>query len=145
MVARVRRQGISLVIGLVVALLVMIGCGSSPAMQKQRQERSSKRERPVSWHLARAPEGRVIHIFNSTGWCSGAPRPYIARVKTRETRTRVVLTLILANPPRKKGVCAGVGFGVVRAVRLRSPLGRRVLFDGSQSPPMRRWPHSPRH
>ena len=35
------------------------------------------------------------------------------------------------------------GVGVVRAVRLRSPLGRRVLFDGSQSPPMRRG-HIPR-
>lgn len=128
-----------------VGLCVVVGCGSSPAMQTGKQGEPSKapaRIRPMSWRLARVPEGRIVHIYNSIGWCSGAPKPYIASVRVRERGAKVVLTAFLGNPPRRKGACADLAMGVGKVVKLHRPLGLRALFDGVRTPAIKRWPHA---
>lgn len=136
-----------LAVGLIVGLLALVGCGSSTARQVQNQgdshpSQNSVKTRPISWHLEVAPKGRKIHIFNAIGWCYGAPKPYIASVGIDERRGQVVLTALLANPPSKKGTCADLSMSVDKVVKLGHPLDHRSLFDGSRTPPIRRWPRA---
>jgi hypothetical protein len=63
-------------------------------------------------------------------------------VRTRERGQAIILTALLANfrHPDKQGVCAGVEMGVAKTIELSKDLGSRALYDGSTSPPTKRWP-----
>lgn len=128
-------------------VLVSMSCGGSSSAQPTRYHDGDRSQghvktRPIEWHLINSPEGATVRIGNPIDWCYGAPKPRISEVRIREGNRAVILTALLANfqKPDKQGACAGVEMGVVKTVELSEDLGDRALYDGSASPPAKRWP-----
>lgn len=102
--------------------------------------RPTSRSKVVQWYVVRPPRGRYVRIGTTAPWCPGNsdPRPEIGSVRERDTQQAVILTARLIHRARR--TCAGVELLVEYVVLLRQPLGTRPLYDGSQHPPVRRWP-----
>lgn len=112
----------------------------------ERQLKGPRRdgESPVRWKVLKVLGKRKIRIGRYIGWCPGPdsenlnPTPKIQRVRQVERRRRVIITAFLVHRAQKN--CAGVETLVSYVVTLRHKLGRRSLYDGSVSPPAKRWP-----
>lgn len=102
----------------------------------------SKQESRLRWRVLGFPGPRIIRIGNYVSWCpdgnTRTPRPKIRRIRRIERRRSVIVTAFLVN--RAQEDCAGVEVLVEYLVKLRHKLGQRSLYDGSTSPPTRRWP-----
>lgn len=120
------------------------------------------------WEVARPArntpppvEGRTVTIRVGSGYCIGEPKPRIHHVKIVErprTAQRpfksTVLTVYVIHPEYERpvpppdtdhvsyNVCAGLGFDLVKRVKLKRPVAGLRLFDGSFSPPRKAWPRS---
>ena len=97
--------------------------------------------RPVQWVVWRRLGESTFRIGNRFGWCSnpqGTGAPRIVGVRQIDRPDRVTLTAYLASGNNSD--CLGVEAQVERVVHIHGGLRGRPVFDGSQSPPVRRWP-----
>jgi hypothetical protein len=98
------------------------------------------------WKMAPGPRARTIVIRAEPGWAprlgkDGSPihKPRIGPVAISERRHRIVVSSHLINPP-PHGACACVVMPISRVISLRRQLRGRAIYDGTVSPPPRRWP-----
>ena len=108
---------------------------------------STHHGRPMQWMLARAPGERTIWIEQSAGFCSSplswdpANLPQVKGIRQETTRKRVVLTFFVIRAPfPQSGSCAGLETMLHASVHVRGGLRGRPIYDGSQVPPVKRWP-----
>lgn len=104
-----------------------------------------ERARPTPWVVLGRPRGNRVRIGRNVGWCperGRATRPRITGVQQVNQRRSVVLTALMVQ--HRMGHCAAVESLVERLVHIRGGLRGRPLYDGSQSPPVRRWPRKER-
>lgn len=97
--------------------------------------------RPIQWKIIREPREQTVRMLSvSIGWCPDIfkRRPKISGVREVDLTHAIVLTAYLLNRPRPG--CAEVATEAFYVVRLRQNLRGRPLYDGSQSPPKKRWP-----
>jgi hypothetical protein len=86
------------------------------------------------------PTGRKqFTLFAYPGYCSHGPKPYVLKVGVRRIRRGVVLIMYMHFPPPAHP-CLGEAIGVRKVLHLDMPVSRLAFFDGSQAPPVRRWP-----
>lgn len=121
------------------------GVSKSPSLRRatHRPNLPAHRAIPTEWHLEPLrSQGSVLRLMSTVGWCVRAPKPAVAAVRVREGRDAVVVTVFRTDPRNqsKYRVCAGLELGLTKTLRLSADLGDRVLYDGSISPPTRRWP-----
>lgn len=102
----------------------------------------------VAWRVLDILGKRRVRIGRYVGWCPGpdkkdlGPRPQIRHVRQVVRPQKVILTAFLIH--RASRGCLGVETLVDYVVILRHRLSGRSLFDGSVSPPVKRWPRSGR-
>lgn len=103
---------------------------------------------PVRWRVLSILGSRRVKIGRYLGWCPGSdkdnlrPRPKIQRVRQVERARKLILTAFLIHRARRG--CLGVETLVDYVVTLRHKLDGRSLYDGSVSPPAKRWPRKGR-
>ncbi|MBB6346615.1 hypothetical protein ACWGH8_28700 [Nonomuraea muscovyensis] len=88
--------------------------------------------RKVRWTKAKpVAKGRKVQLV----WTSGvAPCTVLDRVKVKETRTRVTITLYEGTAPTAKNVsCIMIAIEKTTTVKLRAPLGKRKIVDGAKA------------
>lgn len=103
--------------------------------------------RAVRWHVSFRPnpDRRVVELVASVPYCVYTmTKPHIQRLVTVERRQSTLVTMRVqfhykGNPPEKSG-CADVSLLVSKRLKLRQSLRNEMLYDGSTSPPLRRWP-----
>lgn len=126
---------------LAVAVLFLDG---SPAAQQAgaRTLEPPPKVVPARWHLMRPPAGRTIKIASTIAYCGGKPKPRIAHIRVHESRQAVTLTVFRSKPSTQSsnGGCVGLELGLTKTVTLSSRLRGRAIYDGSVSPPLKRWP-----
>jgi hypothetical protein len=99
------------------------------------------RGRPVQLRVLGVGGTRRVRIRSGTfGWCPDIPHSYprITGVREVDRPRAVVLTAYLVGGVRPG--CAEVSVDVQKRLWLRQPRDGRPIYDGSQSPPVRRWP-----
>lgn len=121
--------------------------------------RGSPKVKPLPWWLRRSARssrrGKWLTVGISAGYCVGEPRPVIDRVrvverrKTAKRRFRSAVVTVFVrfpaptevvgkvNPGEPIPACAGVGYRLSRTVKLKRPVSRLFVFDGSRTPPRR--------
>jgi hypothetical protein len=119
--------------------------GPATGVEGYDQPRGSawdKKPRPSRWRLVSPPSGRKLRIYSDVGWCVGTPKPRFGRIDVASRKNAVLLTafVVAYMSSDRKSVCAGVEYAVVKTVVLPGKLGDRPLYDGSTSPPKKRWP-----
>lgn len=155
-----RRDGlVSIVVCMLLGLAVLtsLACGGSASSAARSAaghatgvERYNKspgkarvsRTRSVRWGLVSPPSGRKLRIYSDVGWCVSTPKPRFSQIDVASREEVVILTafVVAHEPSTRQSVCAGVEYAVVKTVVLPSKLGDRPLYDGSVSPPKKRWP-----
>ena len=98
-------------------------------------------EAPFRLGFAR-PGALRLHFEMDGGYCVGArhaTKMFLDHVDVVETTEAVTLTPYLTSR-RNTGLCAGIGDSALGEVSLDSPLGDRVVLDGTQDPPAERSP-----
>ncbi|MEV4889110.1 hypothetical protein ACFWYW_36770 [Nonomuraea sp. NPDC059023] len=75
-------------------------------------------------------KGRKVRLT----WESGvAPCTVLARVKVKETRGKVTITLYEGTPRKAKDVaCIMIAIQKTTTVKLKAPLGKRKIVDGAK-------------
>jgi hypothetical protein len=94
-------------------------------------------EGPLAGLIDISADGRMLTLGVPAGGCSGYPPPR-ARAETYESASTVVVGTVLAAQPRPlpgQG-CAGVGLIIKTLVRLRRPVGLRVVLDVRSGQPL---------
>lgn len=144
------------ILGLVCVVVLCFGacgaCGAESSSSSNSSTRSeAKKEgtrvlrrgsiRPVKWAIGKARK-RSIKLLAFVPYCTGTkPKPRIDRIVRGEQHRRVVLTMFVRFPPARSGGCLGVERGLFSHwIQLHSDLSETRLYDGSTSPPERRWP-----
>ncbi|MFI7438485.1 hypothetical protein [Nonomuraea indica] len=87
--------------------------------------------RKVRWTKAKpVDKGRKVQLF----WMSGvAPCTVLDRVKVKETRSRVTITLYEGTSPKARNVsCIMIAIEKTTTVKLKAPLGKRRIVDGAK-------------
>jgi hypothetical protein len=169
--ARVKRSKMLrlLVIGAVLVGVVG-GCGSSIGQtdsQAAKEPHPSRRTviitraggsghlRPVPWRATPQPGTKTVNLLTTYNWCGGPPQPRVQRVEIVERKSATVLMVFVFFPSKtRSGVhdqenerrhdasCAEVRLIASTKVTLRQPSSGQALYDGSSSPPTKRWPKS---
>lgn len=134
---------------IITAILALVPLGSSmgaasgspgpPTRSAHQGDRTATRV--VQWVVLGEPSENRVKIGNSFVWCpdlGSKAAPRITSVRQVDRVHSVVLTAYLTSGPTVH--CAGVEASVERQVRIRGGLDGRALLDGSQSPPVARWP-----
>ncbi|MEU4572472.1 hypothetical protein ACBI99_15885 [Nonomuraea sp. ATR24] len=88
--------------------------------------------RKVRWTKAKAvSKGHKVQLR----WWSGVePCTVLDRVKVKETRKRVTITLYEGTSPKAKGVsCIMMAVEKTTTVKLKAPVGKRKIVDGAKS------------
>lgn len=104
-------------------------------------------------------KGRTVVLRIFSGYCLGEPKPevhhvtIVERPPTEELPFKsAVLTAYVVHPAFEREVppsntehvihnaCAGVGFDLFKRVKLKRPVSKLRLYDGSFSPPLKVWP-----
>lgn len=132
---------------LVIAVLAGIGVPSKSAPSDHPRDTAQpphvKKDnmRPVQWVVWRRLGENSFRIGNHFAWCPnawGSNAPRIVGVRQIDRPKRVMLIVYLVSG--KTSGCLGVAAQLERVVHIRGGLHGRELFDGSQSPAVRRWP-----
>jgi hypothetical protein len=98
------------------------------------------------WHLdpGHSEDKRGVRIAVTSGYCYGEGRPHIDHVKVVETgvpggrdKGRAIITVFEHEPPFRdaEALCRDLGLTLRKFVRLRRPVARLSLYDGSSRPP----------
>ena len=107
----------------------------SPARHVEGQVHAS------AWTVLGQPSEYVVRVGRMVRWCTDlglASRPRISGLKQIDRTRAVILTAYLAQ--RNPSACPSVETPVEYVVHIRHGLRGRSLYDGSKSPPIRRWP-----
>ncbi|MFC4010952.1 hypothetical protein ACFOY2_27245 [Nonomuraea purpurea] len=85
----------------------------------------------VRWTKAKAlDKGKKIQL---TWWSGVEPCTVLDRVKVKESAKKVTITLYEGTAPKAKNVsCIMIAIQKSTTVKLRKPLGKRTLVDGSK-------------
>lgn len=131
------RRRIAVLLGVALALAIVVpACGSSREEQVPVQS--------LRWSVLRVDGPRVVTVKGSVPHCEGYPHPEVMNVTKRYHRGRIDIRVLVSVPAadvrNDDDLCAGSGFFVTRAIRLRRDLGDNVLYDAGQNPPVQRWP-----
>lgn len=117
--------------------------------RRMRAYISAHHGQPMQWKLARPPHRDEVWIAQRAGFCGSplsedpADFPQVKGVRQEVSSKKIVLTFfVIAAPFPKSDSCAGLGTMLYAAVRVRGGLRGRPLYDGSQSPPVKRWPRA---
>ncbi|WP_231618589.1 hypothetical protein [Nonomuraea sp. SBT364] len=88
--------------------------------------------RKVRWTKAKpVSKGRKVQL---TWWSGVEPCTVLDRVKVKETKKRVTITLYEGASPKAKNVsCIMIAVEKTTTVKLKSPMGQRKIIDGSKS------------
>src|SRR3954451_11783763 len=119
---------------------------SAPSRTPTHQVRHGQKQapvHPVQWVVLGRPGKSNVRIGNIVGWCPDrelASRPHIVGVRQVDRARSVSLTAYLAQKNQNSSPCAGVETPVEYVVHIRHGLRGRPLYDGSQTPPLQRWP-----
>jgi hypothetical protein len=116
---------------------------------------SSGHLRRVPWRATPQPGTKTVNLLTTYNWCGGPPQPRVQRVEIVERKSATVLTVFVFFPSKtRSGVhdqenerhhdasCAEVRLIASTKVTLRRPSSGQALYDGSSSPPTKRWPKS---
>lgn len=120
------------------------GAQNGGSASEQAASGHRERETPMRWRVLSPPWSRKVRIGRTVAWCPGPdkdhlnPPPAIQRVRKVERGRRVILTAFLIH--RATRGCLAVATQVERVVTLRHRLDGWSLYDGSVSPPVKRWP-----
>ena len=97
-------------------------------------------EREAQWIVLGQPKEQTVRIGNYFAWCPGIPssQPKFGRVKEVDRAHSIILTVFVRT--HAPSGCAGVEMAIEKTVHLGVKLDARALYDGSQSPPIKRWP-----
>jgi hypothetical protein len=120
--------------------------------------------KPARWGGAaggshsRVPAGS-FSVGIDGGYCAGEEPPHIDHVriverpKTPERPFKSAVITVFKYIPEHRvplqtegtdetvyGGCAGIGRSLSAVVKLKRPLDHLIIYDGSQSPPQRKWP-----
>lgn len=156
-----------LVIGIAVAGLVA-GCGASAGDMKSegaKKTRVTKRTvtiapagnngriRPVPWRATPRPGAKAVNLLTAYNWCDGSSQPRVQRVEIVERKQGAVLTVLVffpfgvrsgahnhENERHYDASCTEVRLIAATKVALRRSAFDQMLYDGSTSPPTKRWP-----
>lgn len=96
--------------------------------------------RPVEWIVVSHPEDNRFRIRTPLVELCPGSRPRIAGVREVDRNRSVVLTAYLVNRVPRAG-CGEIATWAEFVVNLRSRRSGLPLYDGSQRPAVRRWPH----
>lgn len=102
--------------------------------------------KPIRWRVLGTPGPKRVRIGVTVGWCPEAsrPRPKIQRVRQVGRPNAVILTAFLIHPapksPPGQPSCPGVELPLEYLVTFHNDRNGRPLYDGSVSPPQKRWP-----
>ncbi|MEW9554769.1 hypothetical protein [Nonomuraea sp. NPDC050783] len=85
----------------------------------------------VRWDRARpVSKGRQVRL---TWWSGVAPCTVLDRVKVKETRKKVTITLYEGTGPKAKNAsCIMIAIQKTTTVKLKKALGKRTLVDGAK-------------
>ncbi|MDA0633200.1 hypothetical protein OUY22_07185 [Nonomuraea sp. MCN248] len=76
-------------------------------------------------------KGRQVRL---TWWSGVEPCTVLDRVKVKETRKRVTITLYEGPSPKAENVsCIMIAIEKTTTVKLKSPIGKRKIVDGAKS------------
>lgn len=100
--------------------------------------------RPEKWRVGSVgPHKLTLGVL--TGYCVGQPKPRIDHVARAWRRRSVVITVFLRYSEAHSGKnesCADLGIEISKQIKFKRSIADRALYDGSTSPPQRRWrPH----
>jgi hypothetical protein len=121
-----------------ILVVAVFGCGSSAADRSQ----NSGPERPVRWGVEKAGK-RAVRLLASVPSCVySKPQPLIHRIEVIYREHSTVITMLVRFPPRtdQPKICAGAEIFLRKWVKLKRPVSGQRLYDGSTSPPTKRWP-----
>lgn len=125
---------------------------SSKRTQVITRAKRGTQVRAVPWHGRPKAGSKSVVLTVAYNWCTGSSRPRIQRVSIVERHHATVLTVFAAFPPsggseaerlRQSPVdssCPQIRFIETTRVTLEHVAFDQVLYDGSTSPPTKRWP-----
>jgi hypothetical protein len=124
-------------------LMAASGCGS----QAKDHADAAGVIRTMHWDLASLKSANVVNLSVPVQYCEYTPKLYIHRVKMVERRHSTIITTLVRFPPKgiqdSEGACLGVELDLQKAISLKQSSARQSLYDGSTSPPQKRWPRFP--
>ncbi|NRQ31397.1 hypothetical protein HII36_06025 [Nonomuraea sp. NN258] len=85
----------------------------------------------IRWSKAKpVSKGKAVKL---TWWSGVAPCTVLHKVKVKETRKRVAITLYEGTSPKAKNVsCIMIAVEKTTTVKLKRPLGKRKIVDGAK-------------
>jgi hypothetical protein len=99
--------------------------------------------RAVAWRAKPVEGSRVLRLLLTYNWCGGPNMPRVQRVETVEKTRTTTITAFVFFPAVKAryGHSACLQTSLLEPVKisLRDDAFRSALYDGSTSPPVRRW------
>ena len=157
-----------LVVGVLVLGVGGLGCGGSlpdnpepGAMNSDRQgqgnvkaslkERRVVKSRPrgegttraVAWHAKPVKGAKFLTLLLPYSWCGFRDSPQTQRIDIVERTKETMITAFVFFPKveaTRRSSCPQTRFLGTARVSLVRDAFRRVLYDGSTSPPAQRWP-----
>lgn len=130
-----------IVILMILALTAMTnGCGSGG-----NQTTGARVGESSPWEVRSVDPPRTLTVGTGVEYCSGAPKPRIARPKIVYQDDEVLITLTVVKPPERPAkpgeACRGLELFVGRKIVLKRDLEDVEVFDGGVDPPLKRWPN----
>jgi hypothetical protein len=124
-------------ISVIIFLVGMTACGSSASVR----DGSAGVVRAVAWQVNTQVGKRTARLAAAVPYCGyNRPKPRVQRVRKVEHPRSAVITMFVFFPRVGKGGCTDVELGVMKTVRLGRPISKISLYDGSVTPPRKRWP-----
>jgi len=95
----------------------------------------------IKWGVWKA-HGRSVKLFAFVPYCSDTrPEPSVEKIGKRRRGEGIVLSLFVRFPLKPPVGCLGVELAVLSPwIRLHRSVDKTPLYDGSTSPPLKRWP-----
>lgn len=113
---------------------------SLPGDHRNRHRPGNLPVHPIRWVVRKQLGRSAVRIGSTVAWCPDEKlrfRPHITGVKQVYRPRAVVLTAYLAQKHQPQCLLATP---VEYVVHIRHGIDGRILYDGSSSPPVRRWP-----
>lgn len=132
----------SIVSGILLATIIgLSGCGTKESSD-QPSKGSSGSVRAAPWSVTQIRDRDMVVLSVLVGYCAGERAPVVDRAQVDEgsRSTRITVFVEYPLPDRKVESCPDIGLGLPKTVELDQPIEGRALYDGSRSPPHKRWP-----
>src|SRR3954452_3628150 len=121
----------------IIFLVGMTACGSSASVR----DGSAGVVRAVAWQVNAQVGKRTVRLAAAVPYCGyNPPKPRVQRVHKVEHPGSAVITMFVFFPRVGEGGCTDVELGVMKTIRLGRPVSKMSLYDGSVTPPRKRWP-----